>query len=542
MAPNATAKELRRRTRRNWILSPILRLSNELLDEICSHLDKPDLASLSTVCRALQPVAQGGVFRHITITDDEDQVEALLSLKYVDFTTASVMLRIRKPWHTHDCGHAIRSLLRKHAPTIAHLTLTIREEGRLGWLLKSLTKCDKLVCIKLLNCNWTGIDKAHLATLLVQQQRGPHFVVERIGFVESLNENSTFASEPEEYHSWLDSLREPAVCISSFSFSYLVTSPHTSMTPDSYFQLYEWPELFQRVLSLPILSMLVTLALDQTHLQDIVPFLHAHPKVQLQLLRSLRILTSGIASRLSSGWVFEEADFDPGTLTLQLIERCPGIESVHLNALCHELATGRTFPFAALPDTLSSVSIGFYANWFWPPEQYQDEWGDFDYNNAKPFLNSVIAWLSALKASTNLREVGFALDWEDIHNSWAEEELCSYRDQPEERLSDYDLDWCIDRLRELVPAALLRSFWVPESEDPHIFLADVYRSPVPARAIFEECLRRIVDADGTFRKDVQARVQAARAMMQAKGINYRFEIPLFAQRDRHALADQQIKL
>ena len=539
MAFNATAKELRRRTRRNWILAPILRLSNELLDEVCSHLDKPDLASLSTVCRALQPIAQSGVFRHLTITDRPGQRAALVALQQARFPTTSILLRIAR-WRTTSAdGLAIRNLLRRHAHTVTHVVLVMGIEV---WRLRELFDTYRMLFhISLRNRSSRSINLVDLVHILRQQTRPPRFVLEHIAPLSILWHELRVGVVDQRGGFWPDIFMQVAPSIRSFSCRYLVESSDSGI-PSRYsiFQHFAVDYTFSNFISLPFLQGLTTLEIDQSHLPDVDGIFDSQPSaLQLTQLLHLRLLAP-YATLNTENDVYELAqyDHDPGVLTLQLLKRCPNIQTAQFNALSHQLQTGESFPFSDLPDSLTSVSIAFYANWFAPTEQHP--WTDFAYNDSKAFFDSVEAWLSALVAP-NLCSIELVLDWDHIYQTWAFERLFWYEDDPEEILSGHDTDHLIERLKAIDQAIFRRYHWDPDSEDFDDFLTTAYQGSV-GHALSKEILPVVIDRDDAFRKEMQTRVLTARTLMDAKGIAYRFEVPLFSRGDGHAVAKDQMRM
>ena len=418
----------------------LLILPPEILDEICSHLDKETLSDVTVTCKTLQKPARKTLFSHIDIQDNliegprqriEARLQGLLSLPIVvRSTTLRLMFAHREGTRGHPCILLIAAFLERHASTLTRLSLTAIG---LNTLLPAIAACRNLSHVTFEGCPLLGgltADEVH--AVLAAQQSDLHVTYRSSQYKytdEGVREEVRRTRGSQGKGGWQDLFAVP-----DDQRLDMVGSFHLAFHPTKWWEYYGPGHTFRlelsSLISISFLQHLTRLRIDPTNINHLLDIVRPKDKKTgslgrqvLPLLSDFQVDTTSEIPDFYASLCSEEIDID--AQVLDLLEAFPNLQNIQFTASCVDTLAFKPFPFSRLPTTLRHVDLAFV----------YDLVDAFDM--MLPFAKSLLEWVSDVDTTANLQTLILRMDWEEARNwilHWKDPVMC---DEGEEREAAY---------------------------------------------------------------------------------------------------------
>ena len=396
-------------------LLPIL--PPEILDEICSHLDKGTLSDLTVTCKSLETSARQALFSHIEIQDTLIQTQAhriearLRGLLSLPIVVTSATLRLTFTHHEgtreYPCILLIAAFLERHASTLTHLILSA---VGLNTLLPALAACRNLSHVTFEGCPLIGGLHADEVHALFAAQSGDVRVTYttiqyRYGAMEMM-EDARRAGAWQGTGGWQDLFAVPddhrLDMVKSFHFAF---HPTHWWEPDHGHGTQTFPLSLSSLVSVSFLQHLTRLRIYPANVYHFFEALRPKDKEMKSLvcqtlpqLSDFQVDTTSEISGFYDSLCYADIDID--AQVLELLEAFPNLQNVRFTASCLDTLGFEPFLFSRLPTTLCHVDLAFV----------------YDLVDAFDGLVSLAAalldWLGDLRATANLETLVLRMDWE----------------------------------------------------------------------------------------------------------------------------------
>jgi hypothetical protein len=304
---------------------------------------------------------------------------------------------------------------------------------------------------------------------------------------------------------WLDLFQTASLKIRALEFCYLAIDNE-----------YDAPLHFQltRIFSLSFLRSLSSLVLEPTNVRHFSDYFNtlSPPRAgkpqacfQLPLLSSLTIKDYSMDDHFYYR-LMEQVYTDPGRLAVyELLPFCPNIDTLRFSTFVTDPESFDVFDFDQLPRTLRSVHIDFTCHFI-------------DYSRAQIYglFWSLSRWLRSADATQSLHSLSLGIDWDEIEGEVVNNEREAYRDR-QYAVTRSALDSLIDVAKQQDDSRFLRYPWDPKSE-PLEHTLEAIGHLLDYAILVQEDVPKIM-------RGLYAEVKAIRALLDSRGIAYRFDLP-----------------